>query len=82
MTAAQNLDQEAARHYRGRTFTVGDTVTVDGSPGVWRIAGWFGRPGRNDGQYPRPTVIADLVRVDKKWTAATSAYISGLRAVS
>jgi len=81
MTAAR-ADAPEVRRYRGRSFTVGDTVTVEGSAGVWRIAGFFGTPNRMRGHSPRPVLIADLVRVDRKWSAATSAYISLLRAVS
>jgi hypothetical protein len=53
------------------TFTVGDKVTIEGTGGVWRIKALLGEHGR----------IADLVRVDRTWTAATSAYTYLLRPV-
>ena len=65
------VDDGPYRKQKTFTFATGDKVTVEGSPGVWRIKGFMGNGNR----------IADLIRLDRRWTAATSSYTQNLRPV-
>lgn len=60
------------RKLKTLTFSPGDKVTVVGSAGVWRIKGFLGERNR----------IADLIRLDREWSAATSSYTKNLRPVA
>lgn len=66
------VDEGPYRKLKTLTFSPGDTVTVNGSQGVWRIKAFMGNGNR----------IADLIRLDRKWTAATSTYTQNLRPVT